>query len=118
MVRLVFSPTPCLTDDRRPRYRCFALDTKEEKEEAMMMTVAIRLNYDRGRTDGRPNHLLRRRRTNGRRGREDRPTNDLQMPKAKKAGENAAGRKKENEKEIGMNAAPAPVPSMINVNSG
>ena len=94
VVRLVFSPTPCLTDDRRPRYRCFALDTKEEKEEAMMMTVAIRLNYDRGRTDGRPNHLLRRRRTNGRRGREDRPTNDLQMPKAKKAGENAAGRRR------------------------
>ena len=37
---------PRLTDDR-PRYRCFALDAKEE--EAMMM-AAIRLNYDRGGT--------------------------------------------------------------------
>ena len=44
-------PNSVSVSDRgpRPRYRCFALDTKEEKEEeAMMMMVAIRLNYDRG----------------------------------------------------------------------
>ena len=38
-----------LTDDR-PRYRCFALDAKEENEEEAMMMAAIRLNYDRGGT--------------------------------------------------------------------
>ena len=55
-----------------------------------MMMAAIRLNYDRGGTarcaaggrEGRPNHLGQGREGGG--GGRSSPTNDLQMPKAKK----------------------------------
>ena len=113
---------PRLTDDR-PRYRCFALDAKEENEEEAMMMAAIRLNYDRGGTarcaaggrEGRPNHLGQGREGGG--GGRSSPTNDLQMPKAKKAGgRRRCGMRREcNGIAGGMNAEPV---HPINVNSG
>ena len=84
-----------------------------------MMMAAIRLNYDRGGTarcaaggrEGRPNHLGQGREGGGR----SSPTNDLQMPKAKKAGGRRCGMRRECNGIAGMNAAPV---HPINVDSG
>ena len=96
---------PNSVSDRRPRYRCFALDTKEEKEEeAMMMMAAIRLNYDRG-GGGQITSEERSRRRRTRRPSAVRPMT-YKCPKPKKTS------RMQREKEEGDRMNAAAVPSM------